>query len=212
MFVFLAIFLLALIAFILYRNYGVQIYLHRKSLNSSQLKNFTSQVNGKFHKNAYFAKNHKVVTDKDRNIYYSRHRLSFSSCYNCVTFKTKDASWEVFFYLVKTGAVYSEIMSIRVFPHGNRIRSEGTIEKNFSRINILTNNRYLTDLLEEENSHSYLNKLLHKNEDILIVSHNMLQFKTFVDSKNSFSKKALKSVQSLHAIKNIIYRKGVIEY
>lgn len=212
MFIFFAIFLLALIAFILYTNYDVQIYLHRKSIKSSQLQEFISQVNGKYYKKAYFAKNHKVITDKDHNMYYSRHRLSFSKCYNCVTFKTKDASWELFFSLVKDGAVYSEIMSIRVFPHGNRIRSEGTIEKNFSRIHVLTNSRYLTDLLEEETSQTYLNWLLHKNDDILLVSHNMLQYKTFVDSKELRSKKVLKSLKAIHAIKNIIYRKGVIEY
>lgn len=212
MLLFFAIFILALIAFILYNNYDVQVYLHRKSLKTSELQDFISQVNGKFYKKAYFAKNHKLVTDKDHNIYYSRHRLSFSKCYNCVTFKTKDASWELFFSLVKDGAVYSEMMSIRVFPHGNRIRSEGTVEKNFSRVNVLTNSRYLTDLLEEDSSHTYLNWLLHKNDDILLISHNMLHFKTFVESKKLRSKKVMKSLKAIHAIKNIIYKKDVLEY
>lgn len=212
MYFFVTIFIIIVIAYFLYLNFDVQVFLHRRKLRSSFIKSFTKEVNGKFYKRAFFAKNHKIVSKKEHNIYYARHKASFNTCYNCVTFKTQDASWELFFYLIKDGPVYSEIMSIRVFPNKVRIKSQGNVERTLSRVNVLTNNRYLTDLLEDEKSQEYLSWLLRKNDDNLLISHNTLHFKSFIKSKKMSVKKTLNSVKAINALKNIIYKKGVIEY
>jgi hypothetical protein len=207
---FLIIFLI--IGYFIYVSYSFQSYLFRTTLKKSFIKEFSSSVKGEFMKKGFFATNHKIISENEHKTYLRRHKLSFSPCYNIIRFKTPSAHWELFFHLVKEGQKYSEIMSLRVFPNQYHIRSEGNVEKNYSRLNIFTNNRYLTTILESGETKDYLKWLIRHNEDILLISHNNLHFKAFVDSKKLTVKRVLDMVKSLHVIKNKIYRKDVIEY
>ena len=107
---------------------------------------------------------------------------------------------------------FSEIMTFRVFPKHNHIKSEGNIEKNYSKLNIFTNNRYLTKILEKNETDNALNWLIRHNGDILIVFHNNLHFKAFLKGNKLSTKRALEMINALDIIKSEIYKKDVLEY
>jgi len=212
---YLGLFLMIFFSFVfylLYNAYFFQLFLHKYRLRSSFVKNFQNSVKGNFHDEGYFGMSHPFVSKEEYKSFSNRYRVSFSKCYNVVLFKTPDANWELFFHLLKDGTVYSEIMTIRVFPKHLRIKSEGNIEKNYSRLNIFTNNRYLTSVLESQSTNDYLKWLIRHNGDILLVSHNNLHFKAFLTSKEFSEQRLLDMVKSLNGIKDAIYREDVIEY
>jgi len=212
---YLDLFLLLFFTFIIYLFYNAyffQLYLHKYRLKSSFVNNFKNSVKGTFHDEGYFAMSHPFVSKEEFKSFSNRHKISFSKCYNMVLFKTSDANWELFFHLIKEGTVYSEIMTIRVFPKYLRIKSEGNIEKNYSRLNIFTNNRYLTSILESHASTDYLKWLIRHNGDILLVSHNNLHFKAFLTDKKLSEQRALDMIKALNGIKDLVYRKDVLEY
>lgn len=208
------IFILFIFLFIyfLYTSYTFQIFIHRRRIKSNFLKEFISSVKGTFHEVGFFAISHNVVNKIEYNTFSNRHKASFSICHNVVTFKTPDSKWELFFHLVKDGSKFNEIMTIRVFPHKHRIKSEGNVEKNYSRLNIFTNNRYLTEILESQKTNDNLKWLIRHNGDILLISHNNLHYKAFLNPKTITVTRVLDMVSALNSIKNEIYKDEVIEY
>jgi len=131
-----------------------------------------------------------------------------------VKFKTEDANWELFFHLVKDSSVFSEILNIRVFPKHNHIKSVGNAERDYSRLNIFTNNQYLSRILESSNIFDDLNWLIKNHGDIVLVNHNSIHFKAFIDSKDDSlnSKLALEMIHAINEIKNKVYKPGILEY
>jgi len=198
--------------YILFNSYSFQIFLHKRKLKRNFLDNFISKVKGKYYKRGHFAISHHFVSEEKFKTFSNRHKISFSKCYNIITFKTPDANWELFFHLIKEGLSYTEILTIRVFPKHNRIKSEGNVEKNYSRLNIFTNNRYLTQVLESSQSKDYLKWLIRHNGDILLISNNNIHFKAFLNSGVLSVERALDMVKSLNGLKNKIYRENIIEY
>jgi hypothetical protein len=210
---YLIIFFLILAAFYLYTSsYNFQFFINKRRRKKDIIDNLVQKVKGKYLPEGYFAVSHKVLTTSEYKHLPSRFKLNFAKCYNIIKFKTPDAQWELFFYLIKEGNFkYSEIFTIRVFPK-NHINSEGQVEKNYSRLNIFTNNRYLTKELEEPQTQEYLNWLLRKNGDILLISENNLQYKIFISKKKMTSERVFNIIKALNEIKNRIYKKDVIEY
>ena len=114
--------------------------------------------------------------------------------------------------MVKEGVRFSEIMNLRVFPKFNLIKSEGNVEKNYSRLNVFTNNRYLTAILETRDVDENLKILLKNNGDILLISHNNLHYKTFMSSQDLTIEKIMDIIKAINHIKNKIYKDDVLEY
>ena len=208
----ISIVLICVIGYFVYSSFYFQTLIYRKKLKKPFKEDFKIKVKGEFLSDAYFATSHRLVTPAEHNTYFQRHKVIFSKCYNVIRFKTQDAHWELFFHLVKDGAVFSEQMSLRVFPIKNRIKSEGNVEKNYSRLNIFTNNRYLTGILEESDTKDYLKWLIRHNEDILLISHNNLHFKAFINTNRLTVKRTMDMVKALNVIKNKIFRDDVLEY
>lgn len=212
MYLFVIILLLIIVFYLIFITFDFQLFYHRVRSNKSVLQMLAKKFEGRFYTKAFFAQNHKLIDQKGKNHYYHRDQLKFIHCYNAVYFHSKNAYWEVFFHLVKDGSMYSEIMSLRVFPNFYKIKSQGSVERTISGISVLTNNRYLTDLLESEELHHNLDKLVVKTDDILYIAHNSLHFKTFVDSKRITQKEILSKIKYLNEIKNSIFVKDRIEY
>ena len=208
----LLILFFSFVLFLLFNAYFFQLFLRKLKLKSSFVKSFKNAVKGTFYDGGFFAMSHPFVTEEQYKSFSNRHKMSFSRCYNIVLFKTPDANWELFFHLVKEGTEYSEILNIRVFPKHLRIKSEGNVEKNYSRLNIFTNNRYLTSVLESQTTNDYLKWLIRHNGDILLISSNNLHFKAFLSDKKLSEQRVLDMVKALNGIKDSIYRDDVLEY
>ena len=209
---FAVILVLSIIGYFIYVSFFFQTILYKKKLQKTLKVGLLDAVKGEFIQDGYFATSHRFVTPIEHKTYFQRHRASFSKCHNILRFKTPDANWELFFHLVKDGSVFSEQMSLRVFPIKNRIKSEGNIEKNYSRLNIFTNNRYLTQILEHTETKDYLKWLIRHNEDILLISHNNIHFKAFIDTKKLSVKRTLDMIKAMNVVKSKIFKDDVIEY
>lgn len=181
-------------------------------MKSIFLNEFVNSVKGEFFASAHFASSHKLVSNAEFRSFSNTHKLVFSKCFNVVKFKTADANWELFFHLVKEGGKFSEILNVRVFPKHIKIRSEGNVEKNYSRLNIFTNNRYLTSVLESQITNDFLKWLIRHNGDILLISHNNLHFKAFLMAKNLNVSRSMDMVKAMNGIKTEIYKLNTLEY
>lgn len=174
---------------------------------------FVESVKGIYISKAYFAVSHRIVHVKSFKSFSNRQKVQFGMCYNVVTFKTPDANWELFFHLVKQSTLkYDEILTLRVFPINNRIKSEGNVEKTYSKLNIFTNNRYLTGILESNEVTDLLKWLIRCDEDILLISPNNLHFKAFLKNGKFSSTRAMDMIKAMNSIKNKIYKDNVLEY
>ncbi len=180
-------------------------------LRKTFLQDFKNNVKGSFYKEALFANSHKIISKKEYESFSHKYKVNFSSCYNIIKFKTQDAEWELFFHLVKENYGFQEILNIRVFPKDIKIKSEGNVEKSYSRLNVFTNNSYLTHILETDGL-DYLKWLIRYNGDILLISPNNLHFKAFNVSKKVSVERIMDMIKSINALKRNIYQKDVIEY
>lgn len=212
LFILLTLFLISVIIYVLYTSFWIQILFRKAKYKALVLKKIAKDTNAMYYDTAYFATSHKFITKKEYSAFSGRHKLAFTKCYNALKFKTSDAQWEVFFHLVKEGLTFSEIITIRVFPFRHKIKSEGNIEKTLSRLNIVTNNRYLSELLQNSENKAYLNWLLKKSGEILLVTHNNLHFKAFVDSEKLTSKRVHEMIRAINTLQKRIYKEGVLEY
>ncbi len=208
----LAISILVFILYTIHTSYSYQVFLHKKKARKIFLFDFAKEVKGEIVDYAFFAPSHKIISKKEYNTRSQRDKVKFSRCYNVVKFQTPDSHWELFFHLIKDGAIYNELLTIRVFPKEHRIKSEGNVEKSYGRINIFTNNRYLTNILEERDSGDYLRWLMRHNSDVLLISHNNLHFKIFIVSHKFTVKRAIDMIKALNILKGKIYREEVLEY
>lgn len=208
----LIIVLLSVLIYNLYNNFTFQVWIRRNKFKSNLLKGVAEKTKANYLPNAYFANSHKIISKREFKSFSRRHRIAFTQCYNALTFKTSDSKWEMFFYLVKEGIHFSEIIAIRAFPDKNKIRSEANIERIHSRLNTVANNRYLAEVLEGRDIKTYLEWLLKKNGEILLISHNNLHFKAFVDNENLTEKRVMEMIKVLNVIQRNIYRDDVIEY
>jgi hypothetical protein len=173
---------------------------------------FVDKVKGKYIKDGYFSSSHKIISTSEFASYSKKYQHQFSKCYNMVRFQTADSDWELFFYLIREGTKFNEMLTVRAFPKKYRIKSEGNIEKSYGRVNIYTNNRYLTHILEKPETSDFLKWLLRHNNDILLVLHNNLHYKAYIDSHKYTPTRALDMIKAMNVIKNKIYKKDVLEY
>ncbi len=209
---YLAMVLTGIILFyFLYTSHFFQFYMHRYRVKSSFLNEFKGSVKGKFTKVAYFAPSHKIISKSEYNSLPNREKVNFSKCYNVITFKSTDVYWELYFHLVKEEITFIEVFNLRAFPIEYKIKSEGNVEKSYSRLNVFTNNHYLTEILEGK-ANNNLKWLIRKNGDILLIGSNNLHYKAFLDSKKMTHERALDMVKAMNGIKHDIYKKDVLEY
>lgn len=211
-FIYTLSFIFLVIIYIFYSSYYLQFHLKKRKLKLNLVKEILKNVKGDFYDKGYFAQSHKIIKLEEYRSLSTRHKLPFSMCYNLITFRTADANFEFFFYMVKDGVKFSEIMNLRVFPKYNLIKSEGNVEKNYSRLNTFTNNRYLTAILETPDAENNLKVLLRVNGDILLLSHNNLHYKTFMNSSELNVELLMDMIKSMNHIKNKIYKDNVLEY
>lgn len=206
---FLALFLM--FCYFIYHTYIFQFYYHKYRVKRDLIDKFMHTVKGHFVSEAYFGPSHKVISSSEYCSLSNRDKVNFSKCYNIVKFKTMDVYWELYFNLIRDGRSFSEVFNLRAFPHDYKIKSEGNVEKSYSRLNIFTNNRYLTEILEGV-SHEDLGWLVRYNGDILLVSYNNLHFKAFLDSNNLSANRTLDMVKAMNNVKSRVYKKDVLEY
>ena len=175
------------------------------------LNDFKNATKGRFVAEAYFAPSHKVISLNEYNSLTNKQKMSFSKCYNVIIFKTPGAEWELFFHLIKEGLTFTEILSIRVFPEHYTIRSEGNVEKTYGRVNVFTNNHYLTKLLETQ-VNNFVVWLMRYDGDMLLISSNNLHFKAYITANKISLNRALDMIKCMNGVKNGIYKKDVLEY
>ena len=206
------IFIVLFVLFLIYSSYFSQIFIHERR-KKDYIDRFRRKVKGIYLSKGYFATSHKIISKKEFKSLSNTQKSNYGSCYNAVKFKTDNAEWELFFHLVKDGTFFSEILNIRVFPNQNYIKSEGNVEKNYSRINIFTNSMYLSNLLESKEMYETLEWLIKNNGDILLISQNGLHFKAFLDHNEKLNTdETLDIIKVINNIKNKIYRKEILEY
>lgn len=209
---FFFVFVIVFLIFALYNSFTFQIFLRKIRVRKLFLDEFVQSVRGSYFGNGYFALSHQIILEKEYKTLNNRQKKNYAVCYNVVKFKTVDANWELFFHLVKEGVIFSEIMTIRVFPKHERIHSEGNIEKNYSRLNIFTNNQYLSSILESSVVRERIDNLLRNDNDILLVLHNNLHYKIYVGKSLIGSERGLELVKDLNYIRSKVYTKGLIGY
>lgn len=200
-----------LVGFYFYKTYGVQLFLHKRKVKKMFLNEFKVATKGRFVAEGYFAPSHKIISMHEYNALPNKQKMNFSKCYNVIIFKTPGAEWELFFHLIKEGLSFTEILSVRVFPEHYTIRSEGNVEKTYGRVNVFTNNHYLTKVLETQ-VNNFVVWLMRYDGDMLLISHNNLHFKAFVDSNKMSANRGMDMVKCMNGIKNVIYKKDVLEY
>ncbi len=207
-----ALFVVFLGIYILYNSFTFQIFIRKVRVKNKVLDEFVSKVRGTYVSSGYFSLSHKIIYEKEYISLSNRVKKEYGNCYNVVKFRTADANWELFFHLLKEGLKFSEIMTVRVFPNDIKIRSEGNIEKIHSRLNIFTNNQYLSRILEDSHMKNHLNFLLQSNGDMGLIAHNNIHFKTFTSGVSVEVNDILEIIKSINYIKNKVYVKGVMEY
>lgn len=200
-----------IILFFISKTYTIQLFLRKSRIKKAFLNDFKKSTKGKFISEAYFAPSHKIISNHEFNSLTNKQKMNFSKCYNVITFKTSDAQWELFFHLIKEGISFTEILNIRVFPLRETIKSEGNVEKTYGRVNIFTNNHYLTKLLETRVTDS-INWLMRYDGDMLLISQNNIHFKAFIGVKKMSLNRSMDMVKSMNGIKSGIYKKDVLEY
>jgi len=206
-----AIFTSLVILYLLLNSYAFQFLYHKHRVKKGFIEQFQTNVKGKMLESAYFAPSHKIISNSEYRTSSNRQKINFSKCYNIITFKTADVKWEMFFNIIREDNSFSEVFNLRAFPAKNYIKTEGNVEKNYSRLNIFTNNGYLTHVLEK-NCLDHLKWLIRHNGDILLISNNNLHFKAILDPKVLSSTRAMDMVKAMHSIKTEIYKDDVIEY
>ena len=211
-YVYVVVFFLAIfIAYFLYKSYPFQFFYHKHRIKKLFIKDFKNKVRGRYSAKAYFAPSHKIISNSEYHASTNRQKVNFSECYNVIRFKTVDIDWEIYFNLIRDGSTFTEVFNLRAFSRNYKIKSEGNVEKSYSRINVFTNNSYLTQVLEKQ-ANDDLKWLVRYNGDILLISHNNLHFKAFLDAKHLSVSRVIDMVKAMNNIKSKVYKKDVIEY
>lgn len=204
---------ISLVLYIIFTSYTFQVFLHKSKYKKKFLNEFAPKVKGKYYEEAFYSETGPIILRYEFKGLPKREQVNLFKCYNVVTFRTPDANWELFFSLVKEGIFFKEVMMVRVFPLQKRIRSEASIEKTHSLVNVLANNRYLSEVLEDAELKDTFKWLLRKNRDMLHIMHNNMNYKIMIgEGKKITVSRLLDIVRSLHTIKNRIYRREVLEY
>ncbi len=210
--IFFTIVIIIFILFLIYYSHFSQVIIHKKN-KKEFIQRLKNKVKGIQISKGYFAISHKIITENEFKLLTRTQKLKYSSCYNIIIFKTEHAHWELFFHLIKDGTFYSQILNLRVFPIKNHIKTEGNIEKNYTRLNIFTNSRYLSAILESSELTPLLKWLIKNNGDILLVNHTNLHFKAFLNSTTNLNiDDGMNMIKTMNEIRNKIYKKGILEY
>lgn len=210
---FFIILVAAFAVYIIYTNYTIQVILRKIKRKSEFIDKFVGNVRGVAHSVGYFAPNEKVIFTNDFKALSNRLKVNYSLCYDVVIFNTPDCEWELFFHLVKEGVSFKEIMTIRCFSKHYRLKSEASVEKNYGRVNILANNRYLGNILEHLESRGTLKDVLKKTGDSMYFNGRIMSYKIHATRKDNInSDTVLEIITGLDKIKNSIFKKDTLEY
>ncbi|MFP4402354.1 MAG: hypothetical protein ACLFPL_03910 [Candidatus Nanoarchaeia archaeon] len=208
----LSVFALLLSSFFLAQSY-VLIFWYKKYFGYSQLfKELSTQLNGTMIKSGYYAQSHHVITPQAFKNLRNSEKVKFSQCYNIIKFKTKSSRWEIFLYLVKEGFTYNEIIIIRCFPNHKILSNEANIERVRGHISIFSSNRYLAEVLQQQQVTSAFEWLIRYDTDSFLIQHNNLMFKGFCQPKLMRSDQILKFLKVVESIKKEVYDKSTIKY
>ena len=203
--------ILIVLSLFISKTYFFQFFWRKMRVKKVFLEEFRKTTKGRFVSEAYFAPSHRIVSKREYNTLTNKQKINFSKCYNIVTFRTNDVEWELFFNIIKEGFAFTELMNVRAFPINGLIKSEGNVERNYGRINVLTNNHYLTNILEVGVNDDVV-WLMRYDGDMLFISNNNLHFKAFIDINKVSLNRIMDMIKAINGIKKGIYKKDVIEY
>ena len=196
---------------ILFNSYFFQLFIKKYSSKKFFVENFKESVKGKFYSQGYYNTNFEFLSSYEYNKLKKRSKIDYAKCYNVVSFKTTDSIWELFFILERDGIDFKEKLIIRSFPSNMRIKSEGTIERSISRLNIYSNNRYLSGVIESSELSGLFDSILNKNSDNIHIYNNNLTC-SLLYSKDISVDFILDVIHKLNIAKNRIYKRGIMEY
>ena len=197
--------------YILFNSYFVQVRFRKYISRKSFVLDFRDRVKGRFHSEGHYNIHSDFLTSVEYKKLKRRTRVDYRSCYDAILFKTQDADWELFFVLERHGIKYKERVILRAFPYHLRIKSEGTVERSMSQLNMYSNNRYLSGVIEGPEMNGLFHDILKVHSDILHIYENNLfcNLKFRDDLTVDF---LMEVVSKMHVIRNKVYRKGIMEY
>ena len=200
-------FILLLILFYLSQSFWAISFYRRKFGYSNIVFELKEQVKGKIIKKGYFSQNQEILKPNAfKNLRISDQK-KYSQCYNILKFQTENSNWELFFYIVKEGFTYSEILSIRSFPKYKIISQEASVERVNGHISIFSSSRILCEVLEEKDSINAFEWIIRTNTDSFLIQNNNLTFKIFCTDKTVTQKKILDYIKVINHIKNKVFKK-----
>jgi hypothetical protein len=205
------IFVISFSTFILYNNYSFQVFI-RTNLRKKQIKLIALQTSGIYLKLGYFSSSRKVILNSEFSNLLIRQKADMIKCYSITTFKTVDATWELFFTLTKDSGRFIENIYLKCYPYNLKIHSKVAIEKIHSKLEIYATNYSLMQILNSRVCMSNLNSILTLNEETLNIGVRCLQYKGNLNFENISKTKILHKISHINEVKNQIYVPGIKSY
>ena len=201
------LFLLLIVLFSLSQSQWFILFVRKKFGHSKIIYEIKEQVKGRVVKEGYFSQNQEILTPAAfKNLRISDQK-KYTKCYNILKFKTDNSNWELFFYIVKDGFSYSEILTIRAFPQYKIITQEASIERVNGHISIFSSSRFLSEILEEKSTINAFEWIIRTNTDSFLIQNNNLAFKIFCSDKTIQQKKILDYIKVINHVKNKVFKK-----
>ncbi|MFT4244013.1 MAG: hypothetical protein ACMXYB_00995 [Candidatus Woesearchaeota archaeon] len=201
------VFILLLVLFYHSQSFWIVSFYRRKFGYSNIIFEIKEDVKGRIIEKGYFSQNQEIlIPNAFKNLRISEQR-KYSQCYNILKFQTENSNWELFFYIVKEGFTYNEILSIRTFPKYKIISQEASVERVNGYISIFSSSRFLCEILEEKDSINAFEWIIRTNTDSFLIQNNNLTFKLFCTKKTINQKKILDYIKVINHIKNKVFEK-----
>lgn len=205
------IFVSSLTIFILYNNYNFQTFLRIKRKRKT-IHDLLSATKGTYSNSGYFSSEQKILFKKEYRGLFKRQKANLHLCYSTITFQTMDATWEIFFTLIKESGKYKENLYLKCYPSNNLIHSKVSIEKIHSKLEMFSNNHSLMQILNDTTTKHDLNNLLNHNEETLNIGPRYIQYKSDVPNLEFTKTKILHKISKIHEIKSKVYTSNVKSY
>jgi hypothetical protein len=207
----IVIFVISLSTFIFYNNYSFQVFI-RTNLRKKQIKLLALQTSGTYLKRGYFSSSRHIILTSEYSTLLIRQKADLIRCYSIITFKTVDATWELFFTLTKDSGRFIENIYLKCYPHNLKIHSKVAVEKIHSKLEVYATNHSLMQILNSQKCMNNLNSILTLNEETLNVGVRYLQYKGNLNFENISKTKILHKISHINEVKNQIYVLGIKSY
>ncbi|MCH8519332.1 MAG: hypothetical protein LAT82_01105 [Nanoarchaeota archaeon] len=204
--IFVSLFIILIALFTLSQSPYFIMLVRKKFGYSKIVYDIKEQVKGKIDAEGYFSQNQEILTPNAFKNLRMSDQKKYTKCYNILKFKTENSNWELFFYIVKDGFSYSEILTIRAFPQYKIITQEASIERVNGHISIFSSSRFLSEILEEKSTISAFEWIIRTNTDSFLIQNNNLAFKIFCNDKTIQQKKILDYIKVINHIKNKVFK------